>query len=144
MSHNYSVDYSFTLTLKPKRLFQQEPEKQYDNTMYHVVNMLNSLNAKYTLIIELTKSFNIHYHGIISFLLQDNEFDCMKSFYSLFRKDEKIGYIYLKQITDFPGWIEYLRKDLYKTFMCVGRRIIIQDNYNVFTKEEIAKYSVGW
>lgn len=141
MSENYSVDYAFTITLKPKRMFQQEPEKQFDETMYHLVGLLESINSKYSMVIELTKSFNIHYHGVIKFPLHDNngEYDCMKTFYSLFRKDSKIGYVYLKQVTEMSIWIEYLCKDLYKTNQCVGRPIIIKDDYNLFKQYSVTR-----
>lgn len=132
-----SFEYSFTVTLKPI-LFKGPASEQYDDTYVHVWNLLNSLASrdednvgpKLTLVSELTKNYNIHYHGIIQMPLRKNS-DCMKRFHDVFRNNRKLGFVNIKQIEDKPGWITYITKDLAQTRDQVNRPPIIYDYYNI-------------
>lgn len=142
MSESFSVDYSFTITLRPK-CFTHEPEIQYDDTNFHVRARLASISPHFTIVAEVTKAWNIHYHGIIKFVLKD-KVDCAKRFHARFRNDNLVGFVNIKQITDYNGWCEYIVKDLQKTTESIGRRPIIRDDYGVTNPEQRAKYAVIW
>lgn len=137
----YSVEYAFTLTLKPK-IFAQEPEDQYDKSSAHASARLNTLSDQFTLIAELTKNYNIHYHGIIKFPLKKK--DLMKEFYKCFRTDLIIGFVNIRQIDDKSKWIDYISKDLCRTKDAIIRRPIINDMLDVFDNEQRALYGVTW
>lgn len=129
-----SVDYTFTITLQPK-LYKQEPEQQYDLTYNHVRQTLVKIAREFTLVSELTKNYNIHFHGIINFTSVPKT-DYRKLFYKVFRNDTLVGFVNIKQMTDYPGWKEYISKDI-KTFTeSVNRRPIIWDDYEVFSSDQ--------
>lgn len=137
----YSVEYAFTLTLKPK-IFAQEPEDQYDKTSAHASARLKTLSDQFTLIAELTKNYNIHYHGIIKFPLSKK--DLMKEFYKCFRTDLIIGFVNIRQIDDMPKWTEYISKDLDRTCKAINRRPLIYDNLCIFDAQIKARLGVTW
>lgn len=137
-----SVDYAFTLTLRPK-LFSKEPEMQYEDTYQVVIKRFEMLATKYTIVAELTKAYNIHYHGIVQFNLSDRK-DCQKEFYKAFRNDVLIGFVNIRQIDNMGKWTEYIRKDVYRTTNVIHRRSIIKDMYEIFDQEERAYCAISW
>lgn len=137
----YSVEYAYTLTLKPKA-FAQEPEDQYDKTSAHASARLKTLSDQFTLIAELTKNYNIHYHGIIKFPLSKK--NLMKEFYKCFRTDLIIGYVNIRQIDDKPKWLEYISKDLSKTKEVIGRRPLVYDSMDNYDVNDKALYGITW
>lgn len=143
MSMNgYSVNYALTVTLRPL-MYKHEPEHQYDVTYDYVRRKLLSLTEHFTLICEMTKSYNVHYHAVLSLPLNDTS-DCQKKIHKLFRNDPNVGFIYVKQVTDFDKWIEYIRKDIVKTCSVLNRRPIIHDWYDQFDLNERDKYGITW
>lgn len=130
-----SIDYAFTVTLQPK-LFKQEPEHQYDLTYNHVRQMIGKISRKFTLVSELTKSYNIHYHGIISFTITPELKDCRKLFYKTFRNDIFVGFVNIKQIDNYPKWSEYISKDITQQTVSINRRPIIWDDYEIFSSDQ--------
>lgn len=121
-----SVKYSFTVTLQPK-WFKFTATEQYDMTFTPLYQILSSLSARFGCIAELTKAFNIHYHGVITFNLDENNKLYMKAFNDAFRKSLFFGFVNIKQITDEQGWINYLKKDLLDTKKLINRPPIIND-----------------
>lgn len=129
-----SVDYSFSMTLKPK-LYCLDATEQYDKIYDYVTQKLKSF-GKVSCIVECTKSYNIHLHGIVTFDMKPAK--CIKLFQKLFidsfRDDKCIGFIVIKQITDFAGWLEYISKDLEVTKDLIHRPPILIDQYELFTE----------
>lgn len=135
---NTSVEYAFTITLRPK-VFIHEPERQYDDACGYVNKKLMALCQDHTLIAELTKNYNVHLHGICRFSLYKKR-DCMKDFYSCFRNDNIVGYVNIKQIDNLTNWITYITKDLTKTYNAINRRPIIYDYKEYLTEDQRAQF----
>lgn len=134
-----SIRYSFTITLQPK-MYKYDASNQYDLTMYDVAEYLGNLNCEFTLVSELTKSYNIHYHGTIIF--KTIKGNLKKKFVDHFRAHKTIGFVCIKDITDEPGWIEYISKGLADTKKDVGRPPIIIDQLEYFNFAQRLDYSI--
>lgn len=142
-----TVRYSATITLKP-RMYQYKAEQQYDMTYPELIKHLSCNNySNATIISELTKNYNVHYHITITFqnpYTKDFKINFQKQFVDSFRKSQVFGFVNIKQIDSELGWIEYISKDL-KTFIdSTGRRPIIKDDFNYFTEKDYAKYGTEW
>lgn len=128
--------YSLTITLKPK-LYSFNVEQQYDLAKPIITN-LNL--GKMTCVAELTKLYNIHFHLLIE---RDTSMQCIGlkgrpiSFphfvANKFRNSEIIGFHQLKTIKDKQGWIDYMGKDIAKTKEDVGRRIVLVDEFQIYS-----------
>jgi len=111
---SYTWQYAVTITLKPQ--VRRDPcETQYDKYVPHIINQIktNFPMALCTLHCEMTKSFDLHLHGTISFLKKNipkQVRNMPKWFSDKFRADKIIGYVLLKVVTDSAGWEEYLIK----------------------------------
>lgn len=139
-----SFNYAFTITLKPVS-FKLEPEQQYDKTYLHVRSQLISLGFKVTLVAELTKNMNVHYHGVINFKLGDDcKIKVIKEFHKQFRNDLIIGFVNIRQIDDDQKWNEYIKKSLHDTNKAIGRRPIISDDFKIFSDFQHATYALQW
>lgn len=137
----YSVDYTLTITLRPK-CYIHEPERQYDDTYEYLKKKLTGLTQAFTLIAELTKSYNIHYHAVIKFPITSK--NVLKNFYKQFRNDPLIGFIKIEQMINEHKWREYISKDLSHTLDAINRRSIIYDYYDWFDEEQRALYGITW
>lgn len=132
-----SVKYSFTITLKPN-LFQYKAEEQYDKSYLTLVKHLMTLSKKFSVVAELTKNYNIHYHGIITFTLHEKQkSNFMKKFTDSFRKNTCFGFVNIKQITDEQGWINYITKDLKITRESICRPPVLIDSFNIIPTLEL-------
>lgn len=128
----YKIDcpYSFTITLKPN-MYKYEPAQQLGLTCREIIHSLKHLGDIY-LLVELTKSYNIHYHGIICFFKTGQTANKnMRSFHSLFRGSKQIGYTNIKVIDDMNGWTAYLHKDLSNTEEIINTEAILQDDLDI-------------
>lgn len=132
---NSSVDYSFTLTLKPK-LYKDVAEQQYDKTYREVILTLKTLSPHFTCVAELTKGMNIHYHGQIKFFNFKPRTNLGKKFVDTFRASESIGFVSIKQITDSLGWKQYITKELEVTRDSIGRPAVLHDAYGLCLEYE--------
>lgn len=139
---SYTVDYFFTITLRPK-CYKHEPELQYDLTFSEVKNKLSSLSQAFTLIAEVTKAYNIHYHGLIKFIYKDPKKDYMKEFCKTFRNHETIGFVKIDQVRDISNTIIYMSKEFDKTSNAIHRRPIINDFFNLF-EEDHDMFGTTW
>lgn len=125
-----SFKYAFTVTLKSK-FYKLTPAEQYDmsyNRLYHLLQVI-SMPGCLTMVAELTKSCNIHYHGVIIMFLHKKS--CRIRFHNLFRREEYFGFVNLTQITDEKNWIEYISKDFVKTKEDLDRPPIICDEFKI-------------
>lgn len=138
-----SVRYAFTVTLKPKRWFDWPAEEQYDATAMPLAEYLKTIGCKVTLVCELTKAYNVHYHGIITLPLVKNA-NLMKRFVDSFRRSKDYGFVNIKPIDNEIGWIEYINKSLADTCKSINRRPIIIDKFNVFDTTVMSNYGCTW
>lgn len=123
---NYSVDVGITVTLRSatKRL---RAEDQLVLTRGKIERCFK--NCRYTLVAELTTNYDLHYHAIASLDLEQNkQKNICKYFKDIFR--DEFGYTCIKQITDYNGWCDYLRKDFTKTSEVLYP--VLRDDYNIF------------
>lgn len=100
------MKYAITLTLNPK-LYKMIPDDQYIK-MSQIIDELR--DYKISIVAELTQQQNVHAHGTIE--IEGNK--DLKKFWNTVRvlQKEDLGkMICLKQITDEPKWLEYLKKD---------------------------------
>lgn len=139
----YSVQYAFTVTLKPKKWFVKPAEEQYDGTSMPLAEFLKSISHRVTLVTELTKNFCVHYHGVIDFRILE-DINLRKRFHDAFRTSKDFGYVNIKQIDDLDGWIEYINKSLADTSKAINRRPIIIDEHNTFSEQDMANFGCTW
>lgn len=139
-----SVDYSFTITLKPKGLFCLEPEQQYDAAVKHINDKLLALTMSHTIVCELTLSYNIHFHGICCFNISRKDKNCQKEWFKCWRNDPYVGFTNLRQVTDKNGWLEYMAKDFDKTYLALNRRPLIYDYLEYYSTADRARYGCTW
>lgn len=125
-----SVKYAFTVTLKP-RAFVEPGDVQYDKASYGLYKHLKALCRALTLVAELTKNCNIHYHGIITFT--NASIKNVKRFHDSFRGNSIFGYVNIVQITDLNGWVDYLKKSIHDTCCVIERPPILCDEFNVLS-----------
>lgn len=128
------TDYFFTVTLRPI-MYKHTADEQFDKAHGELMIMLRLLSEKFTLVTELTKSLNVHWHGIIQ--LGDKK----SPFVNMFRGDNKFGFVQLAPITHSKEKVyEYLRKDLANTVKDLNRRPILSDDYGVFQIKDLLSY----
>lgn len=137
----YTWEYAFTVTLRPI-MFKTVAEVQFDNSYNDVCDILDKYKIKYTLVAELTKSFNIHYHGVCSFPINLSN-NVMKWFHDKFRNLKKLGFVNIKVMED-RGWIEYIFKNLKETKEGINRRPIIKDMFEYADVDLKAEYAMQW
>lgn len=83
---------------------------------------------------------DVHYHGVINFKMDKHH--CEVRFRNAFRNHPLFGFVNLKVITDEPGWIDYLRKDLSKTAQIIFGRPILIDEFNCFRTGEFDQFGI--
>lgn len=115
-----SQEYAITITLQPK-LFKQSIEKQYDMLENEIRQKIETDNIYLTLVVELTKSYNIHAHGFIKVINKN----AVRFIYDSFRNNPVIGYIYVKPVDDHGKWLDYITKNLKMTKDTLNCRIPI-------------------
>lgn len=146
--------YAFTVTLKP-HLYDDPAETQYDKTYEVLKVMLRKISHQFTLVAELTKNANLHYHGIITFENRSKNivkywYDQFKSIVKAYKKlhpygDKGIlfGFTNIKPITEYSVWIEYISKDIKLTNESLGRLPIIIDDFNCFPTGLFQTYGIS-
>lgn len=117
-----SVRYFFTVTLKPY-MFQKDATEQYDETAPKLVNILEKLRASGLVVAELTKSFNIHYHGYIDIKTR-NKYP-MKLFVDCCRIYKCLGMVNISQVKDEMLVKAYIKKAMDITCDMINRPSII-------------------
>lgn len=134
----YTQEYAVTVTLLPK-VRKYTAVEQYDKYASEVVAFITQTFplSKLTLVCELTKSFDIHFHGSIRFSLNaiKNVKNICRFFTDKFRKHAFIGYVCIKVVDNEPVWRQYISKTLKEFSDDVGRRPILRD--------DLIKYEIG-
>lgn len=125
-------EYAFTITLKPP-LYRFNLREQIEKTKDKLLKMCNYV-AQFTLVAEVTKNFNIHYHGIVNFEVDykftNNEQYCAE-FKDVFRKSKDFGFICIKPIDNFPKWVAYILKDRKRTFELTRTHPLLCDGHEL-------------
>jgi len=124
-----SVKYAFTVTLLPK-IYRYPAEKQYDLTYLHIMRILDGLSHAYTLIGELTRQSNLHYHGVIQYYNIKARDNLIKKWNDAFRGSQYVGHTMIKQMDNEKGWVDYIAKELPTTKEALNRPPILNDHFN--------------
>lgn len=152
-----SHKFSFTITLKPF-VTSCPPVRQYDMTHNFIKYTLEEHPQvhRVTMVAELTKTCNIHYHGMIDFVFPQeqplDQINVRNIWFDIWRTEgipkldlrqkhyctlHHIGFTDFRPVTDERGWIEYMKKD-FKTFKDTVRRLsMIVDDHHCFGTEEV-------
>lgn len=119
----YGCDWAITVTLKPK-CFKLCAEKQYESTKDFLVRRLNDIGSTSTVVMELTKNFNVHYHAVLCVrkdtVKNKNIKNIPKYICDSFRNSDMFGFVNIKQCTDVSKWILYMLKDIQNTYTTMG------------------------
>jgi len=113
-----SVDFALTCTLQPK--FCKYPIElqcsEMDDEFKNCIKKVKDSAVKCTAVIELTKSFNVHLHAIISYVFYKKpNIPILRQIYDCFRDSKIIGFVFAKPVEDFYIWTQYIMKDVRKT-----------------------------
>lgn len=138
-ANGLSQMYAFTVTLSPKN-YRNNAEVQYDDTWSHVLHKLRNICNNVSLVAELTKASNIHYHGLCNFTLTGK--NLIKQFNDHFRcrcKNRNVckcitGFVNIKVCDNQPGWVEYMCKDVEETRQSISRPPVIFDQIKVLPR----------
>lgn len=122
----YSCDLAFTITLKPSE-YRHTYEDQYKGTAYLLKSIFDSAGCKYSMVAELTKQYNVHYHGIMKVPLERGRDSC-KWFFDRLRKLSCIGRSECEQVMNYDKWTVYLAKDIKRDLDIVT---VLKDDYNI-------------
>lgn len=126
--NKWSVDYAITLTLKPI-LYKHTCEEQFSIVATSIRN--NFPNCKFTLLAELTKQYNVHFHGIIKVDLNKIVCHPEKYLYDRIRQYKHLGFAVIKQITEYQIWIDYITKDYNITKQKANIDPFVKDDYDI-------------
>lgn len=130
-----SVCYAITHTIPPLLCKMNPDLVQYD-LLFSELNEIKLMDARITFITEYTKCGNLHFHGIINFELPKRG-SCMNRYKQHF-KDKRLskyfGYMEMKQIDDYDGWLNYIIKDLQLTYDKLEhqRYPVVRDDFGIF------------
>jgi hypothetical protein len=140
-----SQKYAFTVTLRPP--YRGTTRDMYHNTKDIVKVNLLKIAHQVTIVTELTQAGVPHYHGMITFSLEDQYNvteeagkafkPCTAKFHSVFRKYKEIGRLDIRPVTDDKGWEEYLGKDLLLTQEMINAPPILWDDFMVFHTQKL-------
>lgn len=108
----WSQGYAITLTLKPSE-YRHTPEEQYKRTFRQIFERFQSRKCKLTLVTELTKQYNVHYHGIVHVPMESisSTRPALRIIYDILRTMSFCGKSQIDVITDEVGWERYISKD---------------------------------
>lgn len=123
---SYSCDLAFTITLKPSE-YRRTYEDQYKGSCYLLTSIFNAGGCKYTMVAELTKQYNIHYHGIIKIPTERGK-DSIKWFFDRLRLLSFIGRSECEQVKNYEKWTTYIMKDVDRD---IDVLTVIKDDYNL-------------
>lgn len=134
--------YSITQTLNSRVMGKIDSPEQYDKTHEHLINILRSIGAKQiSMVCELTRNADVHYHGM--FTMPCASLDQVRyKVNNRIRKCKYFGFRQIDLVTDEPGWIDYIRKDLIHTHQLLARMPIVCDDLNAFGVGEQLEFMI--
>lgn len=115
------IYYAYTQTLAP-RYYKTSFKTQYDKTLPIIRKFLQMFTKKYNLIPELTKKSNIHYHGTVQFLSNND-------YHSFQDNIRQIGFSDLRPIKDneeLDKWTDYITKNKMETEKLLEKSNILE------------------
>lgn len=124
----WSCELAITITLKPL-MYKKTFEEQDSILRPLILGMFK--NCKLTLVWELTKTYNIHYHGMIQVPMHLCN-DPLKYIFDRLRSCSKIGKCEVNQVVNYDLWISYLNKDI-KMNEALGYYTKVIDEYDVLS-----------
>jgi len=133
----YSKDLALTITLRLK-LYGYEPLEQFKRSFEYLQAAFPSDKFKTTIVWELTpQGKNIHYHGFISLKLskssQGKPMDLGLILQNRLRPyNHVLGLATFKECLDFPGWKDYISKDINNNYDSLGEYSVCRDDYNLY------------
>lgn len=105
-----SQQYAITLTLNPK-LFKLPPLLQR-NALQGVLNeLVGDEKLDLSVCCEFTQNGNIHAHGFVRVPLLNNKNPIYQINYAFKKHNDIMGYITVKPIDKYHGWLHYCLKD---------------------------------
>lgn len=123
----YSNEYAITITLKPSMYHMTAVMQR--NAIQGIINSLTDI--KISVMVELTKSFNVHLHGTVKVPMKG-----LKSpehiVNDVFRNLKDVGYVCVKPIDDYPHWQSYCLKDYAVTKNELNENPVIRDDNELF------------
>jgi len=121
------MNYALTITLKPC-MYSRNCQEQYRIVTPHLEKILDGF--KCSMIAELTKENNIHYHGMAFFkdhFERDRYINRFRVNSRMFGKKDQDA------VANEPEWVTYINKDLGVTWELLGKSPIVRDDFKVFT-----------
>lgn len=104
----YGQLYAITVTMNPK-VFVNDINTQKKLLQQAIGNLTNII--KISLICELTKSFNVHAHGVIQIQMDNTTTRSPKQrIANLFRMLSNVGFVAIKDLDNDVGWRDYCQK----------------------------------
>lgn len=135
MSHSqsqYSMSFAITLTLNPK-LFHHDCVTQHNLFMQELCKLCEACAWRVSLVLELTKSFNCHYHGFIQIPIdKKSKKSIQHRITDILRTNKIIGYTYIKDIDNDQIWLEYTTKEITTTFKETGIYPVCKDDIDLY------------
>lgn len=116
--------YAVTVTL-PSTSRKLPAEAQFDKYKERFINCF--FHFKVSAVCELTSNYDIHFHAVCSVKPEHYVSKPQKYLKDVFRA--QFGFTCIKEVTDFDGWINYLKKDIDNT-TAHGLIAILRDDYN--------------
>lgn len=125
--------YAITITLRPK-CYGVTIHDQY----YLAKEAMSAFPGKLSLVTEITKSYNIHFHGYVELNKLPVKGSQKAAIYDYFRKSKVIGFIRVEELFDETKWLTYCIKDKENTQKeLYFAPVIIRDDDNHFNNIQI-------
>lgn len=135
---NYSQIFAVTLTLLPK-IYKLTPQRQYLKGLRQILGLFKRHGVICnTLVPELTKNYNVHFHGAVYLPLLGKQ-GPKEKWYNIFRQDDVVGFTLIKEVEDYGKWEEYMYKNLEETRTVLRKGSLIWQ-WKPENEEEIIDY----
>lgn len=129
----WSQQYAVTITLNPT-LFNLATQFQRNEIQGALNTIVENKCAQFSLICEMTRSFNVHLHGVMRVPITKSKKSMLHQCQEVFRNVKDAGYVCIKPITEYKHWIFYCIKDYDKTFNELeGQSPVVINNMGDFT-----------
>lgn len=130
---------AITVTLSPVFTRTRSSPQQLEQSLNIVRHFIKRLNPsmKISMVCELTKNSDIHYHAIIGDFtgrIVDDVTYYLNNLRKLKEYRSVIGFVCLKACPDPVNWIQYLLKDVDKTTSLLGQSSICNDDFKALLK----------
>lgn len=134
--------FAFTVTLSPKTRKMNTVSQLYETSEQLQATLSNLGATDITMVAELHKSNDIHYHGCFNWSYPMDAVRLNYLFRNRFRDHKLFGFTMIKILSDVPGWVEYMRKGFADFKRVVQERPIRSDDFHLFTTKEHLEYSI--